>query len=251
MDDSTDGINAVIVENKLNEATYQPNQLEDYQEAIKREFEPQSLKTICLHRDYVSDNGLADGILYPKDLATMIDDAIEQSSHADFIPLKTYARYLHNLNISNIDMDNAKVLYNRIKEAPEELNALRLLMSAYNNLPTICAEEYYKAHSSDVRPSKNYGRYVEVDVAPGLFVGVGFFEKEVSFYLICEDSKYTPSETFGLEFDSSVYGQDWYKVGNIVENYTFNSIPDFKEIDSRVVSIQNHCRNKFLSNKIL
>ena len=247
VDDSIDCINAVIVENKLNEATYQPNQLEDYQEAIEKDFEPQNLKTICLHRNYVSEKGLADRILYPKDLAVMIEIAIEQSSHADFIPLKTYTRYLHNLNISNIDMDNAKVLYNRIKEAPEELNALRLLMSAYNNLPLIYAEEYHQTHSSEARRSKNYGRYIEVKVAPSLYVGVGFFEKEINFYLICEDSKYTPSETFGLEFDSSAYGQNWYKVGNIVENYTFSSIPDFKEIDNRVTSIRNHCQKKLLS----
>lgn len=251
VDDSTDCVNAVIVENKLNEATYQPNQLEDYQEAIKKEFAPQNLKTICLHRNYVSVNGLADSIFYPKDLAAMVDDAIKQSSHADSTPLKSYARYLHNLNISNIDMDNAKVLYNRIKEAPEELNALRLLMSAYSNLPLVYAEEYYKAHSSEARPSENYDHYVEVEIAPKLYVGVGFFEKEIRFFLICKDSKYTPSDALGLEFDSSAYGQDWYKVGNIVDNYTFTSIPDFKEVDHRVTSIKNHCQKNLLSKKIL
>lgn len=249
VDDSTDCINAVIVENKLNEATYQPNQLEDYQEAIKKEFEPQNLKTICLHRNYViSGNRLADRkILYPKDLADMIEIAIEQSSLADFIPLKTYARYLHNLNISNIDMDNAKVLYDRIKENPEELNALRLLMRAYDNLPLIYAEEYLNSHSSVARRSKNFGRYVEVKIAPNLYVGVGFYEKEINFYLISEDSKYAFTETLGLEFDSSAYGQDWYKVGNIVENYTFPSVPDFKEIDNRVTSIRKHCQKELFS----
>lgn len=105
---------AVIVENKLNGANYQPNQLEDYREAIEAEgyFD---VKVIALHinespQDYLIK---ADSVMYAWELAIHVFDYLlgEECIPSDYRHIGTiypYQNYLLSLSIENHEMETAK-----------------------------------------------------------------------------------------------------------------------------------------------
>lgn len=105
----------LIIENKLNDASYSANQLEDYLEAIKTNCPEAKVKVLCLHRIKKSDdiniisrnNGK---ILYAQKIAKLLEDAIKASQTPETYYIKAYSRYLDNLAIENGDFDNANIL---------------------------------------------------------------------------------------------------------------------------------------------
>lgn len=106
---------ALIIENKLNDASYSDRQLEDYQEAIQTNYSADKVRILCLHRimkpDDININNRIDGkILYAQDIAKLLDNAIKASNTTEGCYIKAYSRYLRNLATENGDYDNANIL---------------------------------------------------------------------------------------------------------------------------------------------
>jgi len=127
---------AIIIENKLNDALYQPNQLEYYRAAIEKECgDDTEIKVVCIHRDRDSKgtpNG-ADEVIYPEELSKMIDNCIKISNSPEACYIKAYSRYLQNLHINNYIMDNANILASEeisVKKSPvKKSKRFRLLLT--------------------------------------------------------------------------------------------------------------------------
>ncbi|MBD5402680.1 PD-(D/E)XK nuclease family protein [bacterium] len=130
----------VIVENKLNGAIYQPNQLEDYREAIIKEGYS-DVKVIALHINEKPQDTLikADSIIYASELVCELFDYMLQEyfetppdvlySHIGSI--LPYRNYLLSLSLNNAKMDIAKQILDLDSTT---LNNLATLVQAFSQL---------------------------------------------------------------------------------------------------------------------
>lgn len=105
---------AVIIENKLNGAIYQPNQLEDYRDAIEKEGYV-DVKVIALHINEKPQDSLikADSIIYASDIAIHIFDYLlgkeeVPNDYMHYGAILPYENYLLSLSLNNSTMDTAK-----------------------------------------------------------------------------------------------------------------------------------------------
>ena len=125
---------ALVIENKLNGAYYQPNQLEDYKNAMEAKY-PSKVKVLCLHRDKsIKDVNIkfCDKILYPHELSKMIRVAVALSETKEWAAILSYAIYLENLNRSNVDFDNSNLLASDSINA-ETFNSVKKMVEMYGS----------------------------------------------------------------------------------------------------------------------
>ncbi|MDE6551793.1 MAG: PD-(D/E)XK nuclease family protein [Muribaculaceae bacterium] len=128
---------AIIIENKLNNASYKPKQLEDYYLAIRAEGY-ESIKIVCLHKEtysYTRDLSvhieINPIILYPFHLADWIHRNLNENDIYKFGALYSYVIILHKLNCDNILKENMKVLLNL---NPTTLSNIKILSETYSRL---------------------------------------------------------------------------------------------------------------------
>ncbi|WP_301425220.1 PD-(D/E)XK nuclease family protein [Bacteroides caecimuris] len=128
---------AVIIENKLNGACYQPNQLEDYRKAIVKEGYT-DVKVISLHiNEKPQDSSvMADSIMYASDIAVDIFDYLlgEECIPLDYKHIGSifpYENYLLSLSINNATMDIAKQILDLDNTT---LTTLATLVRAFSKL---------------------------------------------------------------------------------------------------------------------
>lgn len=247
---------AVIIENKLNEAEYQPNQLEDYLAAIKAEGIENPI-TVCLHRNYISHNPKTDlKVFYPKDISEILDQSIKETKSKSADALNAYSIYLHNLHSSNTIMDNAKKLYEELANNPGQIKAIEALVAAYNNLNFVYHDKFIQAVKKngrhDADGSKYYNSIVEIDQNNnsklykdyGVFVGVSFFTTKVIFYLVSKNMENVAHTKLNLKPERGD-GKYWY----YVETYDYEGLPDYKEIEARVDRILSEVNSKLSDKK--
>lgn len=215
---------ALIIENKLNGASYQPNQLEDYRSAIETKY-PSNVKVLCLHRDMsIKDNDIksCDKILYPDELSKIIKIAVASSETKEWAAILSYARYLENISKSNIDFENSNLLasdfindeifssvkkiveiygsdsskFNSLSLDNKYLNKIKNLVDAYQDLPNAYArrliEAVYHAKikgADKAEQEAGYPHYAAIwndDIYQKTcqWLSVGFSGNTVYFYLV-------------------------------------------------------------------
>lgn len=129
--------NAIIIENKLNNAYYQDKQLLDYYRATQ-EKGYQRIDVICLHKykgGYDNEIENLDGykpiIKYPKDLASWLSNSITIFDLPKVYTLISYITLLNNINAYNSMKENIDILFNLDKQTFQEVKAVA---EAYNGL---------------------------------------------------------------------------------------------------------------------
>lgn len=131
----SDRSKAVIIENKLNGACYQPDQLSDYYKSMKNEGYGE-VYIVCIHRHKgLNDHNIpyADRVLYPIDIAECIEKAELPLPFA----VQSYATLLKNMAKNNVIMQNA----NKLLELDEKtLDEIYQLTVAYNKIPSAKSE---------------------------------------------------------------------------------------------------------------
>lgn len=151
----------IIIENKLNNAGFQYNQLLRYRKAIANKLGSKGLVVVvCLPLIIVDKDREeykeCDCIINPNQLANIIESAtklVEMDSNINLI--KAYTTYLRNLHSINANMDNAKILYYVLKNAdikPKDdgntakvkISDIQSLIEAYNSLPRFYLYEIQK-----------------------------------------------------------------------------------------------------------
>lgn len=125
---------AIIIENKINGAAYQPHQLEDYRKCIKGKGY-KDVYVICIHKSkgLNDENPAADKILYPADMA----ECLEEASSSLPSSLQAYVTLLKNMAKNTIMMQNAQKLLTLESKSLEEVHALA---EAYNYIPQAKSE---------------------------------------------------------------------------------------------------------------
>lgn len=129
--------NAIIIENKLNNASYQDKQLLDYYLAKKNEGY-HKIDVICLHKYYdPKDNvmeimdGITPKVLYPQSLALWLQNSLTIFDVPKSYTLISYITLLNNLNSYNTMQENVDILLSLDKIRFEEVKAIG---EAYKNL---------------------------------------------------------------------------------------------------------------------
>lgn len=131
----SDHTKAVIIENKLNGACYQSNQLEDYYRSLKTEGYGE-VYVVCIHKSKgLNDHNIpyANRVLYPIDIAECIEKAKQPLPFA----VQSYVTLLKNMAKNNVIMQNATKL---LELDDKTLNEIYQLAVAYNDIPRAKSE---------------------------------------------------------------------------------------------------------------
>ena len=207
---------AVIIENKLNGAYYQPNQLKDYYRSIKAEGYGE-VYVVCIHKSKgLNDHKIpyADRILYPIDIAECIEKAERPLPFA----VQSYVTLLKNMAKNNVIMQNA----NKLLELDEKtLNEIYQLTVAYNYIPSAKRELIENALKGEYQgitfglkgdtylqiwnedDYKRHGCWVTVCVYRdryGVFLTTSKGDSRANGYI----------EAAGYTYQESEEGYDWY-----------------------------------------
>ena len=170
--------NAIIIENKLNNAYYQDKQLLDYYRATQ-EKGYQRIDVICLHK-YKGDHdnkienldGYKPIIKYPKDLASWLSNSVTIFDLPKVYTLISYITLLNNINAYNSMKENIDILFNLDKQTFQEVRAIaeaynglmkeRLTVLSKDWLPKFCpqATAKYKSRTENIEiwNEKDYKR---------------------------------------------------------------------------------------------
>lgn len=252
---------AIIIENKLNGALYQPNQLEDYRAAIEKECgDDTDIKVVCIHRDWDSEgipNG-ADEVIYPEELSIMIDNCIKISNSPEACYIKAYSRYLKNLHINNYIMDNANILASE-KISGEEIKKIKALADAINFLPQAYAAKLVKIvkvggiEGADTANIDGYDHYADIYTdsvysQTSQWLAVGFVDETVCFYLVSNEPDIEESNRranlagFSSEGSQGKCKYNWYKPISLTDFILpyVNGKPDFRQIKERTEKLLHH-----------
>ncbi|MDE6478808.1 MAG: PD-(D/E)XK nuclease family protein [Muribaculaceae bacterium] len=218
---------ALIIENKLNDASYLQRQLEDYRDAIKINCPEDKVKILCFHRlkkaeDSVLENSANVKIIYAQEIADLILDAIKNSQTSESCFIKAYSRYLKNLAIENGDIDNADILASDNVSVDDFNELVLLIQDCTSNITNFSEEEvlflnsmniaYQDIHKAFVRriivetlsskikganksePEAGYPFYASVWDETEYrnteqWLSVGFSESHVHFYLVSHNQE--------------------------------------------------------------
>lgn len=238
-----DGIdNAIIIENKLNGADYQPNQLQDYRAAIEEQYPPENVKVVCLPLHYTEKPVDADYVLYPKDIAEIIDNALTLSKSPETAYISAYSQYLKHLNIYNQPMDNARILANKVSD--DYFRIYKSIVESFNKLPEAYAENLmYRLY--EVKDSLNiespekeesYDNYVAIwtkkmySSNKGFWISIGFDNDSFCIYAVSYEEIYG-YEDMGLYYSSRNKNRFWYRfVDENSFDTKFELRPDYSKI---------------------
>lgn len=152
--EDTDNKCVLVIENKLNGASYQPKQLEHYRRAMEKKYSASNVKVLCLHRDKsIKDDNIefCDKILYPHELAQMIKVAVGLSETKEWATILSYAKYLENLHRSNIDFENSNLLASDTISA-ETIISAKKIVEIYGTLyfKELSLDKYYRSASKNL-----------------------------------------------------------------------------------------------------
>ena len=138
----------IIIENKINDASFQPNQLARYKDAIKNKFFRENKKggeilTVCI--PLLCNTRIDDEctIIFPDKLGDIFERAIKSCSDTHVANMMaSYITCLRNINIINASMNNSAKLFEFLKSKKSEIKIsdVKAIIDAYNQLPTLYLE---------------------------------------------------------------------------------------------------------------
>lgn len=241
---------AIIIENKLNGAEYQPHQLEDYHYAIQNEgLEPNNIKVVCLHLKEETECNSSIHYFTAGKLAQIINEGVNNTQEVFRNPyIIAYSKYLENLNTYNLIMNHSRLLADETKISNDQFKVCQALYDAFKLLPKAFSEnlliELNKSGNTaywEYELEEGYDEYVAVwtkkmwnDRKGDCWISVGFNLNEVLFYLVGYDEiPYAESCDFTIE--SSLKHRKWYRPINEEDRVLkFEIRPNYKKILERV-----------------
>lgn len=232
---------AIIIENKLNDACDQPDQLKRYNNYIEKELGYKEDKRITVYMPRIGgecEDYPTAKVINATTLAKIIDETLEESVSSNKASIKAYANYLRNISINNIIMDNAKILGSLTAEDIQNAKAIR---EAYDKLPQAFAEylrNMYQEKGYETQIASNYPNYCYIWVKESysethLWLAVGFSHEACYFYVVSNDkSTYADyANVLNVTKASTSYGDIWLKpVDESLSYMEFKTIPDYEKL---------------------
>lgn len=209
---------AIIIENKLNDASDQHLQLQRYNTFIHSQYKNYEIRTIYMPRigDYCDYKDAK--VINATMLAKIIDETLEESISPNKASIQSYSNYLKNISIRNIIMDNAKILESLTSADIQQAKAIK---EAYDKLPEAFAEalrKTYEQNGYETQIASNYSNYCYIwdkkaYMATSLWLAVGFSHDTCYFYIVSNDidSYNRYSTKLKVTESSKSYGYFWLK----------------------------------------
>lgn len=236
---------AIIIENKLNDAIDQPQQLERYSDYINAAYSGFKVKTVYLpriHRDY---DGVT--VIDATRLADMIEAALMEGYSSNKAAIQAYANYLKNISINNIIMDNAIKLSQMSKEKIREAKAIK---EAYELLPQAFAERmkrfYDENNGCKAEIADGYSHYCyiwreEAYSSTRLWLAVGFYQGCYRIYVVSNEKDESMLKENDYENKLHVFrsetvkGKIWLAPQETLDfEVKFNGKPEFKSLQKSI-----------------
>ena len=243
---------AIIIENKLNDATDQKDQLKDYYTSIYKEYEV--LKIVYIPRDqkkYAPSEKLDKDIrklicvLYPKDLIKWLSNLPMNEEAKDARgSCINYSNILKYMNIKNHNMDNANELLNKLSN--EEI---KVLVSLYNTVKiddlkvAVFAQikESLKKENENIKiEAKEKNKYVEIYFEEYKFWIELYFYFDLSYFTLwiaTNESDINPTiNNLGFKYHGLEKKYHYYKNENF-HIYKFPSDDKYKKLVDDILDI--------------
>lgn len=212
----SDRSKAIIIENKLNGACYQPSQLTAYYESMKNEGYG-AVYIVCIHKSKgLNDHNIpyADRVLYPIDIAECIEKAKQPLPFA----AQSYVTLLKNMAKNYTTMQNA----NKLLELDDKtLNEIYQLTMAYNDIPRAKSELIENVLRDDypnITFNLKSGTYLQIwneddYKRHGCWVTVCVYRDRYGLFLTATKGDNRANgyiEKAGYTYQESEEGCDWY-----------------------------------------
>lgn len=232
---------AIIIENKLNDACDQPDQLERYNNYIEKGLGYKVDERITVYMPRIGgecEDYPTAKVLNATALAKIIDETLDESVSPHKASIKAYSNYLKNISINNIIMDNAKILGGL---TAEDIKQAKVIKEAYDKLPQAFAEylrNMYQNEGYETQIASNYPNYCyiwdkESYSETHLWLAVGFSHGACYFYFVSNDKNTYEDYANALNVakSSTSYGDIWLKpVDRSLSYMEFQAMPDYDKL---------------------
>ena len=217
----------LIIENKLNDASFQYKQLEKYYQAIKEKAnEDDLIKIICLGSTLSDSYCIEPTYITGLEIAQIIESTFTSIPRNIRDSLKSYTNYLTNNNMNDQNIDNALKLVNNSNEI--KFQELKAIKEAFDSLPYAYSKEFYNTVSSafsylNAEEDKYYAGYVNVwkeyenknDKMNWRWLSVGFHMDKAKFFIVSNKRESDEElknyvEKGNLKLYSDSQGWKWY-----------------------------------------
>lgn len=198
---------AIIIENKMNDATDMPRQLPDYYNYVSGlGYEVKSIVYIPLLDNKAPDESDWEEeekesikkclriipAFSQKGETNLSDDwllnCINNSDDIDCISgIRQYIKLIKHLNINSMDYLILDKFYKKLLEQKESLDAAKSVRNMLNSLPAYLAERIFHKYEYNYAPFKWISIYKETDVVFGEFI---FNEESYQLDIWCDENGY-------------------------------------------------------------
>ena len=223
----------LIIENKLNNASFQYKQLEKYYQSIQEKANGNDLITIiCLGSTLSDSYSIEPTYITGLEIAQIIESTFTSIPRNIRDSLKSYTNYLKNNNMNDQNIHNALKLVNNSNEI--KFQELKVIKEAFDSLPYAYSKEFYnKVSSAFSYPSafsylkaeedKYYAGYVNVwkeyenkkDKMSWRWLSIGFHMDKAKFFIVSNKRESDEElknyvEKGNLKLYSDSQGWKWY-----------------------------------------
>lgn len=208
---------AIIIENKLNGAPFQPYQLDEYK--LSMENEGYYVKKIVVIYDRKTSYGNGVISLCSSDIGNWLNSTLDicDKSNSAYWGIKAYAQLVDNMAIENINMVNAESIIEMARNNPESFAQLTQIVNAYNKLQEAVFNELINAKQLEGIISEfASGRlnfWLQEDYARNkLFVVIEFSDNEYRMYIKNDNAEKDRSRSLSnINFEKLNESKEWYK----------------------------------------
>ena len=207
---------AIIIENKLNGARFQPYQLDDYKMSLENEgFTVQAI-VVIYDKKLSYGNGIIS--LCSSDLSDWLNKVLDSCDTMDsaYCGIKAYAQLIDNMAIKNINMINAESIVDMARESPESFQNLSKIVEAYKELKGAVFNELINDKRLKVVLSRTTSSQLQFWLQEDydrnrMYIVVEFSDNEYQLYLKNDNFAKDRSRTLSsIGFEKYNDSKEWY-----------------------------------------
>lgn len=209
---------AIIIENKLNGAGFQPLQLEDYQKSLKDEGYIIERTVVIYDKKQTYGNGIIS--LCSSDISDWLNGTLKScdKDNPSYCGIKAYAQLIYNMSIKNINMINAESIVEMARNQPESYLKLSQIVKAYGEIRSAVFSELQNSpelkgiKSGIDKSSLNFWKDDDYDKNK-LFIVIEFYDDTYWLYIKNDNSEKDCSDSLAQEpinFEKWDDSKEWY-----------------------------------------
>lgn len=219
---------AIIIENKLNGAGFQPCQLDEYKRSLERDGYIVKETIVIYDRKTTYGNGVIS--LCSTDISNWLNSTLEScdKDNTSYWGIKAYSQLIDNMAIKNINMINAECIVEMARNNSESYHKLSQIVKAYEGLRDAVFCELQnspklKGINSQIDKSQLQFWNDEDYNRNKLFIVIEFNDSTYSLYLKNDNSEKDRSRSLAaINFEKWNESKEWYVSKKESEiNYSF------------------------------